>query len=163
MQIECRQRVVFVCSNQSFTSLACQVEYAIALRLEHVLAAAAVREYPQVRSTDLSLQVNDTGKVQGCRQSYALASYVYFTRVQVGTPPDNLIITDKGWCHGLPLQASIMCWPWNFGAVAPPMVALRASHRIEKPKNWQAIIPSKEPKTGGRTLESVAVRVFPSS
>ena len=59
-------------------------------------------------------------------QAYTCASDVHYTQFLVQKPLETAIATDKGWCHGLPLQTTLMMWDWNFAAVAPPMVASSA-------------------------------------
>ena len=56
------------------------------------------------------------------RQTAMCASYVLFTKAKLGKPCNVGMITDKGWAHALPLQATLLAVPEHFAAVAPCIV-----------------------------------------
>eukprot|EP00971_Amphidinium_carterae_P051781 1019527-Amphidinium_carterae.1 len=59
----------------------------------------------------------------GAKLEHKLARYVHNSRTEASGTRCFAIASDKAWCHGLPLQASIIVVPENLAIVACPVVS----------------------------------------
>ena len=111
-------------SYSGFEFLLMQVFYAISLRLEAMLKTFRPTGGKQLAKGSIRLKFPDEADLAGNKeQPYLCAAYVHHCRSLMRQPVDTGIATDKGSAHGLPLQTTILSWPNNFAAVAPPQVA----------------------------------------
>jgi hypothetical protein len=105
-------------------SIANQMLYVLSLRLDRVFAYRAKHAAELCfEAVDITMEfVDDSESTASHHQPYICASYAFYAKQRLQRPVDLGIATDKGWAHGLPLQATFMTVPTNFAAVAPPVV-----------------------------------------
>ena len=102
-----------------------QLLYAISLRLEAMLKTHPPPGGKSLAQGSIRLTFSDQGDAGAHGdQPYLCAAYVHHCRSLLRRLVGTGIATDKGSAHGLPLQTTILSWPNNFAAVAPPQVAV---------------------------------------
>ena len=107
-----------------FEFLLTQLLYAISLRLEVMLKTYQLAGGKSLAQGTLRLRFPDQADLAAHGdQPYLCAAYVHHCRSLTRRLVDTGIATDQGSAHRLPLQTTVLSWPRNFAAVAPPQVA----------------------------------------
>jgi hypothetical protein len=102
-------------------SLLQQLVYRLSIRIEFVAGTGEGGAIPLERVPTFFWK-GDEGLLSVDRAPYCCASYVMASKSLYDKPLHTAIATDKGWAHGLPLQATILSWPAGGAVIAPPQV-----------------------------------------
>ena len=110
-------------ANPKVKVMARQLLFRLSIRLELVMGLEAQTSPPPTHERAISFGWTEEEKGRSTGQApYICASYVASAATYIHRPLETAVMTDKGWCHALPLQATILGWPSGMAVIAHPQV-----------------------------------------
>ena len=107
-------------ANPKVKVMARQLLLRLSIRLELVMGLKAQTSPPPSHERAISFGwTEEKGQSTG-QAHYMCANYVASAATYIHRPLETAVMTDKGWRHALPLQATILGWPSGMAAIAPP-------------------------------------------